>query len=77
MKFTFWPTDLDFEKNIMYIRKLTLRNPVKYVNVVRDGQANDCLSCHIRPDGWFAYTLTDFREVRCDMGEINKVEIAL
>ena len=79
MSFTFWPTDLDFEKNIMCVRRLTLmrENPIKHILIVRNDVAHDVISCQIRPDGWFAYSVADYGEFRCELCEINKVEIAL
>jgi len=75
MKLTFLSTDEGFEQNIHALRHAEMWHKPwapSFLNIVIDGSAVEASTCHIRPDGWFAYS-DDTGERRVELDRVGLV----
>lgn len=75
MKLTLWITDHDFNQNIRELRHAEIQHKPhapSFLNIVIDGLAVEASTCHVRPDGWFAYT-DDVGERRVELDRVSSV----
>lgn len=75
MNLTFWVADQEFAKNIAGLRQAEInKKPYapSFLNIVIDGLAVEASTCHVRPDGWFAYS-DNVGERRVELGRVSSV----